>query len=118
MKSTATHRLPATLLIVITVVVALCGLPPAMMFLLAGVAGGSALVTLGLGAPALVAYGVAVWLWLRARRSGTAGRAWLLAALGTVLVVGASITPVTIVGKALLSEWQETQPGGRGYQGP
>jgi len=103
---------------VITAVVAICGFPSAVMFLVAGLAGGSVRVSLVLGAPALVAYAAALWLWFRIRRTGRAGRAWLLAVLGAVLVVGASAVPVVIVGKAILGEWQETQPGGRGYSPP
>jgi hypothetical protein len=118
MTNTPAHRLPGTLLIVITVVVAICGLPSAVVFLVAGVAGGSAHVSLVLGVPALIAYAVAAWLALRARRPGRAGRAWLLAVLGTVLVIGASIAPVAILGGAVHEEWQETQPGGRGYSPP
>jgi hypothetical protein len=118
---TPSHRLPAILLTVITVVVATCGLPAAVMFLVAGVAGGSVRVALGLGAPALIGYAAAIWLCIRARRTGRAGqagRAWLLALIGAVLVLGTSAIPVVIVGKAVLSEWQETQPGGRGYSPP
>jgi len=118
MDSTPTNRLPANLLIVITAGVAICGLPAAVMFLVAGAAGGSIRVSLALGAPALIAYAAAIWLFFRARRPGPAGRAWLLATLGAVLVVGASATPVVIIGKAVLGEWQETQPGGRGYSPP
>jgi hypothetical protein len=118
MDSTPTNRLPATLLIVITAVVAICGLPAAVMFLLVGVTSGSIRMSLALGAPALIAYAAAIWLYIRARRPGPAGRAWLLATLGAVLVVGASATPVVIIGKAILGEWQETQPGGRGYSPP
>jgi hypothetical protein len=53
----------------------------------------------------LFAYPVGVWLWLRARRPRSAGRAWLLAALGIVLITGTSFVPVTIIGTALVEEW-------------
>lgn len=118
MKSTVAHRLPAILLIAILAVVGICGLPPAMMFLVTGVAGGSAYVSLLLGAPSVVADAMGMWLWFRVLRPGSIARAWLLAVLGTVLVIGGSVLPVTIVGKAVHEEWQETQPGGRGYHPP
>jgi hypothetical protein len=117
-------RLPARLLIFVLCLFGLCALPPAVMFLAMGIGVGmtglSDLTAEQLGTvPLLVAplftYPVGVWLWLRARRSRSTGRAWLLAALGVVLITGTSVVPVTIIGTAFVEEWQETQPGGRGY---
>jgi hypothetical protein len=45
------------------------------------------------------------------------GRAWVLAVLGFVLVVGSSVAPMTVFGTLIVEEWGETQPGGRGYRG-
>jgi hypothetical protein len=59
-------------------------------------------VSLVLGVPALIAYAVAVWMSFLARHPGRAGRAWFLTVLGTVLVLGASVAPVAIVGGAVL----------------
>jgi hypothetical protein len=75
-------------------------------------------VSLLLGAPSVVADAMGMWLWFRVLRPGSIARAWFLAVLGTVLVIGGSVLPVTIVGKAVHEEWQETQPGGRGYHPP
>ncbi len=99
--------------------VGICALPSALFFTLIGLTGDSnPAPVLILGAPTLVAYPVAAWLWLRARRPRSTGRAWLLAAVGLVLVTGTSFVPVTILGSAFVEEWQETQPGGRGYRPP
>ncbi|MFC7535150.1 hypothetical protein [Actinoplanes sp. GCM10030250] len=119
METARPSQLPSWLLITITCLLSPCALPAALFFVLSGVSGDSgpsAFVVLGLGVPALVAFPAAVWLWSRARRVRSAGRAWLLALLGLLLVVGASTPPVTILGGAFVEEWQETQPGGRGYQ--
>ncbi len=119
MENARPPRLPGILLITVACLVGICALPSAAYFVLIGIAGGSdpgpGLV---IGAPVLVAYPVAVWLWLRARRPRSTGRAWLLAVLGLLLVTGTAIVPVTIIGTALVDEWRETQPGGRGYEPP
>jgi hypothetical protein len=100
-------------------VVSICGLPAAVFFVLLGLGGdGGFSPPLVIGAPALIAYPVAVWLWLRARRPESTGRACLLATLGLLLVVVTSFVPVAILGSALAEQWQETQPGGRGYRAP
>ncbi|MEU4474662.1 hypothetical protein [Micromonospora sp. NPDC023888] len=93
-------------------------LPSAALFVLAGTVGGSDLApSLALGAPALIVYPVAAWLWLRARRQPAVGRAWVLAVLGFVLIVGSSVAPVTVFGTLIVDERRESQPGGRGYRG-
>jgi len=99
--------------------VGVCGLPAAVFFVVVGV-GGDAVVSrpLVMGVSALIAYPVAVWLWLRSRRSESAGRAWLFATLGLLLVAGTSCVPMVTLGSALVDEWRETQPGGRGYPQP
>ena len=112
-------RLPAVLLITVGCLVGVCGLPAAVFFVVVGL-NGDAVVNppLAVGVAALIAYPVTVWLWLRARRSDSTGRAWLLVTLGLLLVAGTSCVPVVTLGSALVEEWQETQPGGRGYPLP
>ncbi|MEV4274631.1 hypothetical protein [Actinoplanes xinjiangensis] len=112
-------RLPGALLITAIGLTGICGVPSAVFFAMLAVNAESVppfLLVLGL--PALIAYPLAVWLWVRARRARSTGRAWATAALGLALVVGASALPVTILGSALADEWKETQPGGRGYVPP
>ncbi|MEH0933913.1 hypothetical protein [Micromonospora psammae] len=119
MEKARPSRLPSALLITVMCLIGICGLPAAGFFVLVGITGDAGFSPpLVIGVPTLIAYPVAVWLWLRARRPKNAGRAWLLATLGLLLVVGTSVVPVVIVGSALVEEWQETQPGGRGYQPP
>lgn len=129
METTRPSRLPSRLLITVICLLGPCALPAAMFFLLSGVSvsrlsgtsgdpGPSLVLVLGLGVPALLAYPTAVWLWSRSRRVGSTARAWSLAVLGLLLVVGTSTVPVTLLGAAFTEEWQETQPGGRGYQPP
>ncbi|MFG1919633.1 hypothetical protein [Micromonospora sp. NPDC048898] len=109
-------RLPSMLLIVAMCLLGTCALPSAALFVLTGTVGGSDLGTsLAIGAPTLIAYPVAAWLWLRAGRQPTIGRAWVNAVLGFVLIVGSSIAPVAVFGALIVEEWRETQPGGRGY---
>lgn len=119
MKNARPSRLPSALLITAICLIGICGLPAAGIFVLLGLRGDEGISPpVMIGAPALIAYPVAVWLWLRARRPKSTGRAWLLATLGLLLVVGTSFVPVTVLGSALAEEWQETQPGGRGYRPP
>ena len=68
------------------------------------------------GVPLLIVYPVALWLALRARRPRSTGRAWLIATLGLLLIIGTAAVPMTVFGLAMHEEWQETQPGGRGYR--
>ncbi|MFC3735760.1 hypothetical protein [Paractinoplanes deccanensis] len=119
MENVRPSRLPGALLIAGTCLVGICGLPAAVVFVLLGLLGGLRFnYPLLMGTTALLAYPAAVWLWLRARRPGSTGRAWLLAALGLLLVAGTSALPVWILGSATADEWRETQPGGRGYVAP
>jgi hypothetical protein len=121
METARPSQLPSWLLLTVMCMLGICTLPAALFFVLSGISGDSGpspFLVLGLGVPALVAYPVAVWLWSRARRVRSTGRAWLLAALGLLLVVGTSTLPVALLGGAFVGEWQETQPGGRGYQPP
>ena len=112
-------RLPGILLIVVMCVAGVCAVPSASFFLAAALRGGPNLSpVLVLGVPTMLAFPAAVWLCSRSRRAGSAGRAWLLAVLGVVLVIGTSVLPVGIVGAAMVEEWEETQPGGRGYIPP
>ncbi|GIF39654.1 hypothetical protein [Actinoplanes xinjiangensis] len=112
-------RLPGALLITAVGVIGVCGLPSALFFAMLAVNAESIHpYVLVLGLPALIAYPLAVWLWVRARRARSTGRAWTAAALGMALVVGSSVVPVTILGGALITQWKETQPGGRGYVPP
>lgn len=116
---TPPSRLPSILLITVMCLLGVCALPAAGFFVVMGLHGGAVLSPpLLIGAPALVAYPVGAWLWLRARRPKSTGRAWLLALLGLLLVVGTSVVPVAILSSAFAEEWQETQPGGRGYRPP
>jgi hypothetical protein len=120
METARPSQLPSWLLITATFMLGICTLPAALFFVLSGMSGdpGPSPFLLTLGLAALVAYPVAVWLWSRARRVRSTGRAWLLAVLGLLLVFGTSALPVTLLGGAFVEEWQETQPGGRGYQPP
>jgi hypothetical protein len=118
----APSRLPGALLISAICLVGICGLPSSLFFsamiaanALAPDAAAVPIEIVALSVPALIAYPIAVWLWRRALRARSTGRAWLTAALGLVLVLGSSVLPVTIIGKAIAEEWAETQPGGRGY---
>ncbi|MGC4810577.1 hypothetical protein ACLQ29_08640 [Micromonospora sp. DT228] len=118
MDNARPSRLPSTLLFIAMCLLGICALPSAALFVLTGTVGGSDLApSLAIGAPALIAYPVAVWLWLRARRQPKVGRAWVLAGLGFVLIVGSSVPPVTIFGGLIAEERRESQPGGRGYRG-
>jgi hypothetical protein len=127
MENAQPSRLPAGLLIVVMCLVGICALPSAVMFMVMGIAGGTEglsnltaeqLGTVPMLVAPLFAYPVAVWLWLRARRPRSTGRAWLHAAVGILLITGTAYAPVTIIGSTLIEEWQETQPGGRGYEPP
>jgi hypothetical protein len=120
METARPSQLPSWLLITVTCMLGICALPAALLFVLSGISGdsGPSAFLLGLGVPVLVAYPVAVWLWSRTRRVPSAGRAWLLAAIGLFLVVATSTLPVALLGGTFVEEWQETQPGGRGYQPP
>lgn len=66
--------------------------------------------------PVVVGYAVAAGMWLAARRSGSTRQAWLLAAAGTAVVIAVSYQPLAAVVAMFVEEWQETQPGGRGYR--
>jgi hypothetical protein len=108
METARPPQLPSWLLITVTFTLGICALPAALFFVLSGISGDSGpspFLVLGLGVPALVAYPVAVWLWSRSRRVPSAGRAWLLAALGLLLVVGTSTLPVALLGGAFVEEW-------------
>jgi hypothetical protein len=65
--------------------------------------------------PALVGYPVAGALWLSARRVGDVRRAWLLAVLGVAVLIAVSFKPVVALAHLSYLQWQEYQPGGRGY---
>ena len=120
METARPSQVPSGLLITVMCLFGVFALPAALFFVLLGIsgdAGPSPFLVLGLGLPTLVAYAVGVWLWFRARRAPTTGRAWLLAALGLLPVVGTPTLPVALLGGTFVEEWQETQPGGRGYQG-
>ncbi|MEU4427697.1 hypothetical protein AB0F81_44340 [Actinoplanes sp. NPDC024001] len=110
-------RVPAALLITTMCLLGVCAVPSASFFLVAAVSSGSFPAPVMLFVvPVLLAYPIGLWLWLRARRQRSAGRAWLHAALGILLVAGASFPPVAVFGAAFVEEWEETQPGGRGYR--
>jgi hypothetical protein len=68
--------------------------------------------------PALVGWPVALILWQAARRVTNAPAAWLLIAVAAVLLIAVTIEPVRVGLLLWHGEWLETQPGGRGYQGP
>jgi len=105
------------LLIVVTYLAGICVLPFAVFSTLWAFTGhGDSAPALVVGMPLLVAYPVALWLALRSRRPYSTGRAWLIAAIGLLLIIGTAALPVTVVGLAVHEEWQETQPGGRGYR--
>ena len=74
MEDAQPSRLPARLLIVVMCLVGLCALPSAVIFLVMGIAGGSAalsnltpdqLATVPLLIAPLVTFPVGLWLWLR-----------------------------------------------------
>ena len=68
--------------------------------------------------PALVGWPAAWLSWRAARRAGTPRHAWLLVGLTAVLLVAPTVEPVRLAVHLMHDEWRETQPGGRGYQGP
>ncbi|MCC3289779.1 hypothetical protein [Arthrobacter sp. zg-Y1110] len=101
---------------------AICGVPALIGAVLAAASLQSALA--GTGAtrdqalrflPFLLTFFGAVAAYIVLRRATSAGQAWLCSTLtGTLLLVGA--LPVTLsLGGALVSEWCEDAPGGRGY---
>lgn len=67
--------------------------------------------------PALVGYAAAALLWTAASRNVSPRRAWLYAAVGIATVLAVSYAPVEAFAQSWLSEWRETQPWGRGYDG-
>jgi hypothetical protein len=117
-------RLPSILLISVTCLVGICGVPSSLFFgalavhALARGVDTVPIQILTFAVAGLLAYPIAIWLWFRARRARSTARAWLAAALGLILVLGSAAFPVTIIGKAMAEEWRETQPGGRGYVPP
>jgi hypothetical protein len=116
-----TMTAPVLLLSAVSVPVASATLPAVALFLAAylsrlsgaGDPNTTELATYVL--PALVAYPVVGWLWLHLRRSGTGRWAWPLAALGIAIVIAVSVKPVAGFISLIYQQWQETQPGGRGY---
>jgi hypothetical protein len=72
---------------------------------------------LGIFLPIVVGFPIAVVLWRRSRRAETVRKAWILAVAGVLILGGVAYQPVSDVGGLFYEEWQETQPGGRGYAG-
>jgi hypothetical protein len=113
---------PAVLLAAVSMPVALVTLPAVMLLLAAYLnrlsgAGDPDTTEFAIYVlPALVGYPVVGVLWWYARRLCTGRWAWLLAALGVVVVIAISVKPVAGFSHLVYPQWQETQPGGRGYQ--
>ena len=119
METARPSQVPSWLLFTVMCVLGMCALPAAVFFVLSGISGDSGpspFLVFVFGVPTLVAYPMALWLWFRARRGRSTGRAWVLSGLGLLLIVGTSALPVVLLGGAFVEEFQETQPGGRGYQ--
>lgn len=113
-------RVPAVVLGTVIVLAGLATLPSILLFLATIVAklrggnwSGEELVTYVL--PALAGYAVAIALWFRSRRTVVVNRSWLLATVGVLIVVAVSYRPVAAVAEVAYEQWQQTQPGGRGY---
>jgi hypothetical protein len=97
-------------------VIVLCGLVtlPVVALMLAAFVnrGGADPAEVLTGAvPALVGYPLAGVLWWHSRRRG-----WVLAVLGVLVVLAVSWRPVAELAQVVYQQWQQTQPGGRGYQ--
>jgi hypothetical protein len=60
--------------------------------------------------PALIGYPLAVVLWWRFRQH------WVLAVLGVLVVIAVSCRPLAELAQVVYLQWQQTQPGGKGYQ--
>lgn len=108
-------RAPAALLASVVVLLGLCTVPAVALVVVTDLHSGNVRELFSYAVPAIVGYPLAVVLWLHTRRVAAAGWAWLLAALGVVLVVAVSIAPVGGVAYLFYLEWLEYQPGGRGY---
>ncbi|WP_203886028.1 hypothetical protein [Planotetraspora kaengkrachanensis] len=114
-------RLPAALLVCVAAPVGMITLPWAV-FVIAVFAGqisqggdGAWSGLMAMGLPPLVGYPAAAVLWSHSRRAASLRRAWILAILGVLAIAAVSFLPVLALGYGLYDEWQETQPGGRGY---
>lgn len=70
------------------------------------------LVPLAVGVPVLLG------LLSRLRRAERRRRAWLLAGCGVAVAAAASALPLSLLAATVHDQWQETQPGGRGYHDP
>jgi hypothetical protein len=112
--TTATRGAPSVVLAAMLVICGLVTLPLAALLTAAFInRGGENPAEFWTGAmPALLGYPVAAALWWRTRgRSG-----WLLAALGVAVIIAVSWRPLFEFAVIAHQQWQETQPGGRGYQ--
>jgi hypothetical protein len=113
--ATATRGAPSVVLAATLVACGLVTLPLAALLTAAFISrGGENPAEFWTGAmPALLGYPLAAALWWRTRRHSGG---WLLAVLGVAVIVAVSWRPLYEFAVVVHQQWQETQPGGRGYQ--